>query len=292
MPDGARKIRQLKIHRHVFLLLSLLSLFAVAFMTVMIWDYLALKKEFPRLAQMHKENKQQQEQLAALAQEIDGISKSLVELKKFDSKLRTMVNLDTRDDQTQFLGIGGSDFSSSAQNPQNEKLHRKLIRMMHQSLGDIKKEISTQRTEKIELSNFLESQKSILSCTPSLWPIRGWVSSGFGYRVSPFTNEKEFHSGIDVPNKTNSPIISPADGVVCESGWDYGYGKIIYINHGYGLKTKYAHLETVHVKVGQQVKRGQEIATVGSSGRTTGPHLHYEVHLNGVPVNPLRYILN
>ena len=292
LPDGARKVRQLKISKPLFVLLPFFFLSAALLLTAMIWDYLSIKKELPRLANLQRENKQQKEQLAALAQEIDGISNGLAELKKFDSKLRTMVNLETRDDQTQFLGIGGSDPSGSAQNPQGEKAHRKLIRLMHQSVGSIKKEISIQTNEKIELSKCLESQKSILACTPSLWPVKGWVSSGFGYRISPFTNEREFHSGIDVPNRTNSPVISPADGVVCETGWDYGYGKILFVNHGYGLKTKYAHLEKVHVKLGQQVRRGEEIATVGSSGRTTGPHLHYEVHLNGVPVNPLRYILN
>ncbi|MBN1105349.1 MAG: M23 family metallopeptidase [Deltaproteobacteria bacterium] len=203
-----------------------------------------------------------------------------------------MVNLEPRDDHTQFLGIGGSEPTALNPGPHGEKAQRRLVRMMHQSLGNIHNEISLQKTEKLELSRFLDTQRSILSCTPSIWPTKGWVSSTFGYRLSPFTNEREFHSGLDISNRTHSPILAPADGIVAEAGTDYGYGRIVQINHGYGLRTKYAHLEKILVKVGQHVKRGQQIATVGSSGRTTGPHLHYEVHLNGVPVDPLRYILN
>jgi len=129
-------------------------------------------------------------------------------------------------------------------------------------------------------------------CTPSIWPARGWVSSGFGYRLSPFTKEKELHRGLDICSRKGSPILAPADGVVTAIEYDPGYGKTVTINHGYGLNTLYAHLEKVLVKKGQVVRRHQEIAQVGDSGRTTGAHLHYEVHLNGVPVNPVRYILN
>ena len=89
-----------------------------------------------------------------------------------------------------------------------------------------------------------------------------------------------------------TPVIAPADGIVTSMGRDYGYGTILSVNHSYGLKTKYAHLAKVLVKKGQNVKRGQKIALVGNTGRTTGTHLHYEVHLNGVPVNPINYILN
>jgi murein DD-endopeptidase MepM/ murein hydrolase activator NlpD len=138
----------------------------------------------------------------------------------------------------------------------------------------------------------LDRQKSILASTPSVWPARGWVSSGFGYRLSPFTNEKELHRGLDICARKGAPVIAPADGVVSYVELDPGYGRTVIINHGYGLNTMYAHLDKVHVKKGQAVRRHQEIAQVGDSGRTTGAHLHYEIQLNGLPVNPLRYILN
>ncbi|MDY7038885.1 MAG: M23 family metallopeptidase, partial [Thermodesulfobacteriota bacterium] len=173
-----------------------------------------------------------------------------------------------------------------------EKAHRKLVRLMHQSMDNISTEASIHMREKAELCKFLESQKSILACTPSIWPVRGWVSSGFGYRISPFTNEKEFHRGIDISARMKKTIVAPADGIISSIRFNHGYGKILTINHGHGILTKYAHLSKILVKKGQNINRGQKIALVGKTGRTTGPHLHYEVHLNGVPMNPRRYILN
>ena len=258
----------------------------------MIRDYHTVKREIPLLSQLQKENNKQKAQLIALSHKIDQISTKMIELKKFDQKLRLLVNLEPGEDNVQFLGVGGSDPALLNPDYTIEKAHRKLIRLMHQSLDNLSTEISVQTNEKAELYKFLENQKSMLACTPSTWPTRGWVSSGFGYRISPFTNEKEFHRGLDISARMKTPIVAPADGIVSSVGRNYGYGKILSINHGYGLKTKYAHLNKILVKKGQYVKRGQKIALVGISGRSTGPHLHYEVHLKGVPVNPLRYILN
>ncbi|RJR36535.1 MAG: M23 family metallopeptidase [Desulfobacteraceae bacterium] len=292
MPQGAKRVRQIEISKVFFVLVPFLVFSGALLLAAIIRDYIAVKKEIPRFAHLHKENAEQKEQLVALAQEIEVISKSLEDLKKLDNKLRAMVNLETREDRTQFLGIGGSGPLSLDQAPQSEKGQRRLVRLMHDTLSDIRSEISLQKNEKIELSDLLETQKSILACTPSIWPARGWVSSTFGNRISPFTNEKEFHSGMDISAKAESPIISAADGVVLETGTDYGYGKVIRISHGHGYKTTYAHVSRYLVKPGQRVKRGQQIATVGSTGRSTGPHLHYEISLNGLPVNPNRYILN
>ncbi|MBW1804775.1 MAG: M23 family metallopeptidase [Deltaproteobacteria bacterium] len=232
-------------------------------------------------------------QLALLVRKIDQINSKMVELKKFDHKLKVMVNLETGENEdVQFLGIGGSDPSLINPEYSIEEAHKNLVRLMHRSLDNLNTEIAVQTEEMTELYDFLEGQKCMFACTPSIWPAKGWVSSRFGYRISPFTNEKEFHNGLDVSARTGSTIISPADGVVSSVGKSYGFGNILTINHGYGLKTKYAHLKKALVKKGQAVKRGQKIALMGISGRSTGPHLHYEVHLKGVPVNPLRYILN
>jgi len=292
LSDGARKIRQIKIPKLLILILFLFSISAILLLARGINDYQGIKTQVPRFVQLEKENEQQRMQLIRLAQKIDHINKKLIELKKFDHKLKVMVNLEESEDDNQFFGIGGSDPALLSPDYTIEKAHRKLVRLMHQSLDDLNTEISLQTQDKVELYKFLETQKSILACTPSVWPVRGWVSSGFAYRISPFTNEKEFHSGLDISTRMSAPIIAPADGVVSSVGQDYGYGNILYIKHGNGLNTKYAHLSKSLVKKGQYVKRGQKIALVGNSGRTTGPHLHYEVHLKGVPVNPLRYILN
>ena len=292
LPEGARKTWQLKIPQSLLYCFFLLLLIAASGLVWVSRDYLAVKKQIPRLALLQKENKEQKLQLANLTHKIDLVNGKMVELQKFDNKLRVMVNLETTEDNTQFLGIGGSDPTVLNPSYTIEKAHQKLIRLMHQSLDNLTTQISVHTQEKMELYKFLENQKSMLACTPSVWPTRGWVSSGFGRRTSPFTNEKEFHKGIDISARMNTPILAPADGVISSVGRTYGYGRTIYVNHGYGLKTIFGHLTKSLVKKGQYVKRGQKIALVGNSGRSTGPHLHYEVHLKGIPVNPLRYILN
>jgi murein DD-endopeptidase MepM/ murein hydrolase activator NlpD len=292
LPGGTNKVRQLKVSK---LFLAFLFALCISGSLALIWvirDYRAIKTEIPRLTYLEKENKHQRAQLASLAQKIDRISRRMVELKAFDKQLRTMVNLEKPDDNQQLLGVGGSNTTLAKPDYTIEKAHQKLVRLMYRSLDRLDKEVSLETREKAELLEFLENQKSMLLCTPSVWPTRGWVSSGFGYRISPFTNEKEFHRGIDICNRMDASVIAPSDGVVASVGWDYGYGKTLLVKHGYGLRTKYAHLSKILVKKGQVVKRGEEMGRVGNTGRTTGPHLHYEVHLNGVPVNPLRYILN
>jgi murein DD-endopeptidase MepM/ murein hydrolase activator NlpD len=122
--------------------------------------------------------------------------------------------------------------------------------------------------------------------------VDGWKTSSFGYRRSPFTGRRELHKGLDIAAPNGSPIIAPADGVVTYSARKGLMGNMISIKHGYGLLTRYGHLSKMLKKKGEKVERGEIIALVGSTGRSTGPHLHYEVRLNGVPVNPEKYILN
>lgn len=126
---------------------------------------------------------------------------------------------------------------------------------------------------------------------PTLAPIvDGWFSSNFGYRIDPFTGLQTFHEGIDFPAESGTTIVAAASGKVVEAGYQAQYGKIIAIDHGNGLLSRYAHASQVFVKEGDLVVRGQPVATVGSTGRSTGPHLHFEVRLNGVPQNPARFL--
>jgi murein DD-endopeptidase MepM/ murein hydrolase activator NlpD len=163
---------------------------------------------------------------------------------------------------------------------------------MHTNLENLETEIAMTSLSQQELSDFLKKQKSLLTCTPSIRPTKGWLSSPFGYRISPFTNQREFHKGVDIATRIGTPVVATADGLVVSAGREGHYGNMVTINHGYSLKTRYGHLHKFRVKKGAQVKRGQIIGEVGRSGRCTGPHLHYEVHLDGVPVNPLRYVLD
>lgn len=128
------------------------------------------------------------------------------------------------------------------------------------------------------------------STMPSIWPVRGQVSAGFGQRLDPLSGEGAFHAGLDLRAPLGTPVVSTADGLVFFAGRDAGYGNAVLVEHGYGITTKYGHLDKISVVVGQEVKKGQTVGTVGMTGRTTGPHLHYEVKVNDTPVNPYRYL--
>lgn len=292
LPDGSSRTRQLKVPKAIFWVGLIIMLAASGGLSWILKDYWVIKKKMPLLAEFEKKNKNQAVQLTALATKVDGMNNKMLKLRNFENRLRVMVNLEPNDDNTQFLGIGGSD--PALLNPEYvlKEGHRKLVRVMHNSLDNLDDEVTGRTKDLGELCRFFENQKSLLACTPSVWPTKGWVSSRFGYRISPFTNTKEFHHGLDICTRVGAPIVAPADGVVSNIGKDYGYGNVMTINHKYGIKTRYAHLKKVLVKKGQSVKRGEEIALVGTTGRTTGPHLHYEVKLNGVAVDPLRYILD
>lgn len=126
---------------------------------------------------------------------------------------------------------------------------------------------------------------------PSIWPVSGEVTSGFGWRISPWGGDREFHPGIDIANNMGTPIVATADGEVVQSGWSEGYGNIVEIKHDNGISTIYGHNSQIAVNVGQSVRKGQIIAYLGSTGRSTGPHAHYEVRVNGTAVDPISFLV-
>lgn len=292
LPDGVNAVRQFRLPKALIGLVIVLALLASV---LLVWgsnDYLELKKKIPDNLNLMEENKHYKAQFISLAGRIDQINKRMAELQAFEHKLKGMVNLDTAEGDAQFLGIGGSNTSILEAVKSDKASPQKLASLMHQSLDNLNSEISVQTQKKTELLDFIEKQKFLWVCTPSVAPVEGWVSSRFGYRVSPFTNKEEFHSGLDISSEAGTEISAPADGIVASIEKSDGLGLCLTINHGYGFQTKYGHLSKVIVAKGQSIKRGQEIALMGNSGRSTGAHLHYEVHINGVPANPERYILN
>jgi len=135
-------------------------------------------------------------------------------------------------------------------------------------------------------------QADQLALTPTIVPAAGVLTAGFGIRPDPFTNHPEYHTGIDISTPAGNRVVAPASGTIVRVGWDKGYGRFLEIAHGYGVTTLYGHLQATRVAEGQRVRRGDVVALVGSTGRSTGPHLHYEVRAEGKAVNPLDYVLN
>jgi murein DD-endopeptidase MepM/ murein hydrolase activator NlpD len=162
--------------------------------------------------------------------------------------------------------------------------------LLHQ-LDDLEKKVKAQEQEARALKSYFEDQQALLASAPSIWPVRGWVTSDFSVRLDPYTGERVMHEGLDVAAATGAPVRAPADGTVVFNGMEGGYGHVLVLDHGYGLKTRFGHLSRIDVKLGEKVKRGQFVAAVGNTGRSTGPHLHYEVRVNGVADNPRKFIL-
>jgi len=158
-------------------------------------------------------------------------------------------------------------------------------------LSSLESEASRQEQSLRELQEYFDDQRSLLASTPSIWPARGWVTSDFGTRIDPYSAERKMHQGLDIATPAGQPVYSPSDGTVVFAGTEGGYGKVLVIDHGYGVKTRYAHLSEILVHTGDRIRRGEKVAAVGNTGRSTGPHLHYEVRVNGIPENPRKFIL-
>jgi murein DD-endopeptidase MepM/ murein hydrolase activator NlpD len=161
-----------------------------------------------------------------------------------------------------------------------------------QSMKSLEQTVSHLTEKSTRLEEVFEDQKVLLASTPSVWPVRGYLSAGFGNRIDPFTGLRDFHPGIDISTPLGTKVHAPADGVVVFSGVKGGYGNALVIDHGYGVVTRYAHLEAYNMKPGQRIRRGDVIAFVGNTGRSTAPHLHYEVWVNDKTLNPIQYILD
>lgn len=259
--------------------------------------YLAQKRKLPanpagKLSPLEQQNRTQKKLLEKFGARLESLDDSLLQLHQFEDRLRVMASLKPGK-RKDALGLGGvsrrdlpEDLDRLA--PSEQRLARRLNRRFQ----DIERRAAEQESAFRELLKAFRDRSVLLAHTPSTWPVKGWLSSNFGYRRSAFTNQREFHAGIDIVAREGTPIFAPADGVVIRAGREGGYGKILEIRHMQGIVTRYAHNSVNLAKVGQRVKRGQIIARVGSTGRSTGPHLHYEVRINGIAVNPKLYIVS
>jgi len=293
LPDETTRVRKYRLPRMVVRGGLILTALFVVGLGYLVTDYVGVKRTVTELERLRMEARQQRQQLVTFAKSIDDIQGEMGRLRQFDMKLRVMADLDGVVYPEQIMGIGGEN--PDPFNPLEAELSfqdQTMINSMSKGLDRLHTEVSIQERSFQELVEYLEDQKSLLSSTPSIWPVKGWLTSTFGYRTSPFTGRRELHKGLDIATRSNTPIIAPADGLVVFAGREGGFGNMLIVDHGYGIMTRYAHCSTLEAKLGDKIKRGDIVAKVGSTGRSTGPHLHYEVAVNGVAVNPNRYILN
>lgn len=229
-------------------------------------------------------------QIQKFATEINTLKNRMLEVNQMDQLIRKVADLEQN---SQLFGVGGSppeDLDPESVLP--DRKPTQLIMEMHRHIDQLEYAVSHQHDSLTDLVKVVAERGDIMAYTPTIRPTQGLVSSRFGYRQSPFTDQLEFHNGLDIANRQNTEIIATANGRIAFAGERGGFGRMVIIDHGHGLTTRYAHLELILGERGDMVKRGEIIALMGNTGRSTGAHLHYEMRLNGVPVNPEKYFLN
>jgi murein DD-endopeptidase MepM/ murein hydrolase activator NlpD len=269
------------------------SSFGLLLLVFFLFQYFYLIGETWELNSLQKETIAQKLQIQIFANRIEDLKKQMVRLREFDAKLRIIADIGPSKVNTEFLGMGGAEAASPLEKMiENKENPNEMVKKMEQDISMLSSASLQQEASFQELSDVMKEHQSLWTATPSIWPVKGWLTSGFGNRVSPFTGEVGLHKGIDIAARPETPITAPAAGIVRYDGFESGFGREVRVDHGYGMETIYGHMAKSAVKVGQRIKRGDVIGYVGNTGLSTGPHLHYEVHVNSVPVNPLKYIIN
>jgi len=291
LPGPNARVRTLKISKSLVNLILISSVGVIVLSAYLIFEYNVVKGKELELQSIREELMQQKTQVQNFALNMIAYKRQMYLIRDLDTKLRRTTSLGLRDKDQLLLGIGGPDelgiqnLSTFGKMKQEEALKE-----MHQELIQLQGAAANQETSLQTLIEYFEDKRSLYASTPALWPVRGWVNSPFGTRISPFTGKIQFHEGLDIAAEIGTPVVAPADGVVIKAGFETGYGNVVELSHGYGLKTVFGHNSRLNVKAGQHVKRGDIISYSGDTGSSTGPHLHYEVRLNGLPVNPVRYL--
>ncbi|MFY4730601.1 M23 family metallopeptidase [Nitrospira sp. BLG_2] len=283
--------------------------------------YVIRTGEVWELAAFRTEAMSAREQTAAFSTAIDDLKKRLGAMNEVNQRLRVMLGIEVPKTGDMANGRGGEEVpipeegvtipggneskpsGTSRQISEGNQEHSTAIGLessrdnlqavasVKEGLEWLSKQATVQERILDELSQAVEQRSSRWASTPSIWPVKGWVTSGFGPRVSPFTEKPAWHDGLDIGAAPNTPVHAPAQGRITSIGYDSKLGNMVRVDHGFGVETIYGHLAKALVKEGQRVDRGDVIALVGSSGLATGPHLHYMVKLNGQTLDPTKYIL-
>lgn len=234
------------------------------------------------------------EKLQALEKKLLPLQDQMQQVKTLSGKLHQLTT-ETRPNTVESLGPEISEapqlsISLAALKDSEAQNIERLV--LSESMDTLSDEMRRQIYSLSRLVDYFENQKELRVVLPSICPVKGRLSSPFGTRVDPYTGAPTMHSGTDFAAPEGTPVFAPAYGRVVFVGNDAGYGNLVVIDHGLGFQTQFGHLKESHVEIGAIVERGQTIARVGSTGRSTGPHLHYEVRKFGIPVNPMQFMVD
>ena len=301
VPEDSAQIRRFKIAHRTILKAALAGILLLGTLCFGVVNYIFIMNQSTENRALKNDNVLLHTRLRLAQDEINRVDDQLERIGQFAQRLRAITQLNDpdrklalgpltkeREEQPQVLYVPGERIEF-----EDEMMDSNVaLGLIDAALEEVDEEAAIQERNMRELSDFFTQDASLLASMPSIRPNSSMLTTSlFGPRTDPYTNRKVMHKGIDIAAEHGSDVNVTGDGVVVFAGNRGGYGKSLVVDHGFGFQTHYTHLSSYQVFVGQSVKRGQSIGSVGNTGRSTGPHLHYEVRLNGVPQDPLRYII-
>ncbi|HEY3197773.1 MAG TPA: M23 family metallopeptidase [Nitrospirales bacterium] len=293
-PGATSAPRRFRIKRRTVSILLITSLVAAILECGFLAQYVIRSGEIWELQTLRTEATEHRVQATAMSTGMEDIRKQLSTMREINVRLRVMLGLDPPKSGPMAPGVGGKEESEVTVAPDAlsaEGRREEGAPQLQERLAWLSREAGDQERYMLELNSIVDTRRAQWAATPSIWPVRGWISSKFGHRISPFTGKETMHGGIDISAPMHTPIVAAAGGTVILAQFEAGLGNAVVVSHGYGIKTTYGHLAKVKVRPGQVVIRGDVIGWVGSTGLSTGPHLHYEVEHRGAGLDPLKFIV-
>ena len=275
-----------RLHQINFSLSNFVIFFGVFIAALLVLNYslsLRFSEDYYKI-KLEETDQKYSEVSQELLDRITQLENELKLIEEKDSELRTYATLAPLSDDVKAQGVGGSEVDMNLNTIDNSS-----IIFLKEKVDSLAFAVNIQKDSFNTIFNKIKSNEKMYRHIPSISPVKGYIGSKYGYRTDPIDGKRRMHSGLDFPVNLNTDVVATGDGVVTKAQYDSGWGRYIKIDHGYGYETVYAHLWKINVKKGQKVKRGDKIGKSGNSGRAAGFHLHYEVHKNNKPVDPLNY---
>ncbi len=318
VPEKTSNVKKLVIPAWLFKGTAFFLAFFVLLGVVMLADYWYVMNQISENQELRAENRKLRSQVQVFKSKMSSFESTMDRIKTFSTRLKVITNIEDRSNLVQSLNAaeipvasenlknvpasetlaaGAAPAPTEAVKPDSPLagdapfVDPEVFTQMDGHFKALDKDASLLEQTLQDQYELLADKKAFLTALPVRKPVIGYYTSGFGIRKAPYGGRVKMHEGLDIANRPGTPIRSPAEGTIVHAEPRAGYGQVVVVDHGYGIETWYGHTSRILVKKGEHVKRGQSIALVGNTGRSTGPHLHYEVRINGTPVDPLTYIL-
>lgn len=303
VPEAHAHVRRIQVPKKAIYLGGIVAFALVGALLSLVVHYAYIVGQVFEARSLRDENSRLKDRIAVLQSKVDDVDSRLVQVKGLDEKLRQMTGVHD-DERGLAMGAlktepqGGADVPADIDafavplNGDDPAIVTLRDALLDSRLVGLSHEANRELQSLTELVDHFSTRELMLRSTPSIAPAHGFLTSGFGAREDPFTGDHSMHSGQDIAAREGTEVDAPADGIVIWAGEKAAYGNCVMLQHDRDLTTLYGHLSAILVKPGDKVERGHPIGKIGTTGRSTGPHLHYEVRINGVPVNPRRFIVH